>query len=90
MTHGEALWASREVGGSFRRMVICSSTRHRKYLHQSSVGWDPDEGVMIINQKFVDFLIGPSGQSLAAINYAAGVNIVLDQSHMWEGCARGD
>merc|ERR1712100_217828 len=42
-------------------------------------------GVMVINQKFVDFLIGPNGQSLAAINYAAGVNIVLDQSHMWEG-----
>lgn len=42
-------------------------------------------GVLVINQKFVDFLVGPSGQSLAAINYAAGVTIVLDQSHMWEG-----
>lgn len=40
---------------------------------------------MVIEQKYVDFIIGPSGQSLAALNYAAGVTVHLDQSHSFAG-----
>ena len=62
----------------------------------------------VIEQKYVDFLMGPggkqcemhsewatlqwenpwktrSGQSLAAINHAAGVNVILDQTHKFSG-----
>jgi len=42
-------------------------------------------GTMVIEQKYVDFIIGPGGQSLAAINYAAGVNVHLDQSNKFAG-----
>lgn len=42
-------------------------------------------GTMVIEQKFVDFIIGPGGQSLAALNYAAGVNVHLDQSRKFSG-----
>jgi len=42
-------------------------------------------GTMVIEQKFVDFIIGPGGQSLAALNYAAGVTVHLDQSHAMAG-----
>eukprot|EP00930_Biecheleria_cincta_P065551 TRINITY_DN51382_c0_g1_i1.p1 TRINITY_DN51382_c0_g1~~TRINITY_DN51382_c0_g1_i1.p1 ORF type:complete len:362 (-),score=19.40 TRINITY_DN51382_c0_g1_i1:22-1107(-) len=42
-------------------------------------------GCVVIEQKFVDFLLGPGGQSLAAINHAAGVNVVLDQSNKFSG-----
>mmetsp|Transcript_76112 Transcript_76112/g.235675 ORF Transcript_76112/g.235675 Transcript_76112/m.235675 type:complete len:392 (-) Transcript_76112:17-1192(-) len=42
-------------------------------------------GVMVVEQKFVDFLVGPGGQSLASINYAAGVNVQLDQSNKFSG-----
>lgn len=62
----------------------------------------------VIEQKYVDFLMGPggnqcemhsdwatiqcenprktrTGQSLAAINHAAGVNVILDQTHKFSG-----
>lgn len=42
-------------------------------------------GVHVVEQKFVEFLIGPGGQSLASINYAAGVNVILDQTHKFSG-----
>lgn len=42
-------------------------------------------GIVVIEQKFVDFLLGPGGQSLAAINHAAGVNVILDQTHKFSG-----
>eukprot|EP00435_Cladocopium_sp_Y103_P039633 s29_g10.t1 len=42
-------------------------------------------GIVVIEQKFVDFLLGPAGQSLAAINHAAGVNVILDQTHKFSG-----
>ncbi|CAJ1341626.1 unnamed protein product [Effrenium voratum] len=42
-------------------------------------------GVVVVEQKYVDFLLGPGGQSLAAINHAAGVNVILDQSHKFSG-----
>jgi len=42
-------------------------------------------GVVVIEQKYVDFLMGPGGQSLAAINHAAGVNVILDQTHKFSG-----
>lgn len=42
-------------------------------------------GCVVVEQKFVDFLLGPGGQSLAAINHAAGVNVVLDQSNKFSG-----
>lgn len=42
-------------------------------------------GTMVIEQKFVDFIIGPGGQSLAALNYAAGVTVHLDQSRKFSG-----
>lgn len=42
-------------------------------------------GAMVIEQKFVDFIVGPGGQSLAALNYAAGVNVHLDQSRKFSG-----
>lgn len=42
-------------------------------------------GVVVVEQKYVDFLIGPGGQSLASINYAAGVNVHLDQSNKFSG-----
>lgn len=40
---------------------------------------------MVVEQKYVDFLIGPGGQSLAAVNYAAGVLVQLDQTHKMSG-----
>lgn len=42
-------------------------------------------GVMVVEQKYVDFLIGPGGQSLAAVNYAAGVLVQLDQRSKMSG-----
>lgn len=45
----------------------------------------PPIGAMLIEQKFVDFIIGPAGQSLAALNYAAGVYVHLDQTHKYSG-----
>lgn len=42
-------------------------------------------GCVVIEQKFVDFLLGPGGQSLAAINHAAGVNVILDQANKFSG-----
>lgn len=42
-------------------------------------------GVVVVEQKYVDFIIGPGGQSLASINYAAGVNVQLDQSNKFSG-----
>jgi len=42
-------------------------------------------GVVVVEQKYVDFLLGPGGQSLAAINHAAGVNVNLDQTHKFSG-----
>ncbi|CAK9072719.1 unnamed protein product [Durusdinium trenchii] len=42
-------------------------------------------GVVVIEQRYVDFLLGPGGQSLAAINHAAGVNVILDQTHKFSG-----
>lgn len=42
-------------------------------------------GVVVVEQKYVDFLVGPGGQSLAAVNYAAGVNVLLDQSNKCSG-----
>mmetsp|Transcript_23843 Transcript_23843/g.45033 ORF Transcript_23843/g.45033 Transcript_23843/m.45033 type:complete len:173 (+) Transcript_23843:1-519(+) len=42
-------------------------------------------GVVVVEQKYVDFLLGPAGQSLAAINHAAGVNVTLDQTHKFSG-----
>lgn len=45
----------------------------------------PPTGIVVIEQKFVDFLLGPGGQSLAAINHAAGVNVILDQTHKFSG-----
>eukprot|EP00434_Breviolum_minutum_P038328 symbB.v1.2.033994.t1/scaffold4309.1/size41561/5 len=42
-------------------------------------------GIVVIEQKYVDFLMGPGGQSLAAINHAAGVNVILDQTHKFSG-----
>ncbi|CAE8675027.1 unnamed protein product, partial [Polarella glacialis] len=42
-------------------------------------------GVMVVEQKFVDFLVGPGGQSLASINYAAGVTVALDQAAKFSG-----
>lgn len=38
-----------------------------------------------MEQKYVDFLIGPGGQSLAAVNYAAGVTVHLDQTQKMSG-----
>eukprot|EP00438_Fugacium_kawagutii_P023614 Skav205970 [mRNA] locus=scaffold442:783872:799392:- [translate_table: standard] len=48
----------------------------------------PEALGMVIEQKYVDFLLGPGGwvgQSLAAINHAAGVNVMLDQTHKFSG-----
>jgi len=42
-------------------------------------------GVVVVEQKFVDFLLGPAGQSLAAINHAAGVTVILDQANKFSG-----
>jgi len=45
----------------------------------------PPIGCMVIEQKYVDFIVGPGGQSLAALNYAAGVTVQLDQSRKFSG-----
>lgn len=45
----------------------------------------PPIGAMVIEQKYVDNIMGPGGQSLTALNYAAGVVVVLDQSRKFSG-----
>lgn len=42
-------------------------------------------GCMAIEQKYVEFIIGPMGQSLAALNFAAGVEVHLDQTRKFQG-----
>lgn len=42
-------------------------------------------GCMVIEQKFVDYIIGPMGQSLAALENAAGVTVHLDQARKYQG-----
>lgn len=42
-------------------------------------------GVVVVEQKYVDFIVGPGGQSLTAVNVAAGVNVQLDQSNKFSG-----
>lgn len=41
---------------------------------------DLPTGTMVIEQKYVAYLIGRGGQALAEINSAAGVSIQIDQS----------
>lgn len=45
----------------------------------------PPTGTLVIEQKFVDFVVGPGGQSLAALNYAAAVVVHLDQTAKYAG-----